>query len=120
MNESLQIPARFRRALERLDGNRELLCEMAAITSEDLPDVIGTTETAIAEGDCDAAAMGLHKLKGMLSTFDAESVVLEIQEMVNEARSSNAEAVRVGYERLTNELEQLVSQINSLASMSTQ
>ena len=90
---------------------------MAAISSEDLPDVISSIEAAIAEDNCEVAALSLHKLKGMLSTFDAGSVALEIQIAVDAARKGNAEEVRIGYQRHKSDIEQLVTEIADLASM---
>jgi len=97
VNNAQNIPPRFRPALERLDGEVSLLCEMAAITAEDLPEVKEATETALEEGDCEQAASGLHKLKGMLSTFDADGVVLDIQEVLDAAHSlAYTEIIRHG------------------------
>lgn len=115
VNNSQQIPARFRAALERLDGNTELLYELAAITAEDLPEVVETTEQAIAKGACDEAAAGLHKLKGMLSTFDADGVALEIQEVLDAARRGNAKEVEQGYSEQKPQIDQLVREIAELA-----
>ena len=99
MSKNQKLPNRFAEAIERLDGDERLLREMAAITSADLPDVIRETEMALAEGDCEHAASGLHKLKGMLSTFESNGVTLEIQEMLDLARKEKAEQAHQEYEQ---------------------
>jgi len=116
VNNAQNIPPRFRPALERLDGEVSLLCEMAAITAEDLPEVKEATETALEEGDCEQAASGLHKLKGMLSTFDADGVVLDIQEVLDAARQGKIDEARKGYREHRGQVEELCGEIEQLAN----
>lgn len=118
MNDPDNLPDRFAEAINRLDGDFGLLCEMAAITCEDLPEVRGKAEAAIAEGDVAETASGLHKLKGMLSTFESEGVTLEIQEMLDSARKGDIGEVRRAYEQHRGELDELICQINGLAEQS--
>ncbi len=115
MNDSLEkIPPRFSPALERLDGNVELLREMAEITSEDLPGVRAEVASAVAAGDCDSARQGIHKLKGMLSTFESDGVTVEIQELLDLSRKRRAAELKTQYESQKAAIAELCDQIAAL------
>jgi hypothetical protein len=88
---------------------------MAAITSADLPDVIKETQAALQVADEAAAASGLHKLKGMLSTFDTRGVTIEIHEMLDLARSQELAEAQKKFVRHKTELDALVNEISSIA-----
>jgi hypothetical protein len=89
---------------------------MALITSEDLPDVIRETETAIEEGNGKQAASGLHRLKGMLSTFESDGVALDIQDMLDAARQRRMAEVQRAYRQHRPDIAELVQQVVKLAS----
>ncbi|NND96135.1 MAG: Hpt domain-containing protein [Pirellulaceae bacterium] len=111
-----EVPARFGSALDRLDGDVGLLREMASITSEDLPEVRAATQRAIDDGDCEQAAAGLHKLKGMLSTFESDGVTLEIQEILDLARRGKIDEVQENYQQQKAAIDELSDQVSELAS----
>jgi HPt (histidine-containing phosphotransfer) domain-containing protein len=112
MNDSLErIPQRFSSALDRLDGNVELLREMAQITAEDLPEVCAEVESAISQGDCDSATQGIHKLKGMLSTFESDGVTLEIQELLDLSRKRRAGELESQFDSKRDAIAELCDQI---------
>ena len=96
MNEQ-QIQSRFGPALKRLDGDVELLCEMAAITAPDCAAVIARVSQAMSESDAEEAARALHKLKGMLSTFDTDGAVLEIQDILDQTRRGRLKEASVSF-----------------------
>ena len=110
-----EIKQRFQDALNRLDGDIELLCEMAAITAPDCPEVIGQIENAFDSEDCEAGARGLHKLKGMLSTFESDGVVIEMQELLELARKNKLEELRRAYGQCRQAILRCVANINELA-----
>ncbi|MCC9602780.1 Hpt domain-containing protein [Stieleria sp. JC731] len=120
MNEQLAVKERFAGALQRLDGDFELLCEMAAVTLPDCPDVIARIQSELEDGDAAKAASSLHKLKGMLSTYETEGVVIEIQEMLAMARRGSVQECKSMFEKelprinaLTEEIQVLCDQANS-------
>lgn len=115
MAEAQGIPAKFGDAVLRLDGDVDLLRDMAMITSEDLPEVKQKTEASIEAGDAKEAASGLHKLKGMLSTFEADGVVLEIQDLLDAARKGAMEEVQEGYRNNREAISELIAEIRALA-----
>lgn len=115
MNNADHVPARFQAAVDRLDGSTELLREMAAITTEDIPHVLAACRSAIDAGQCTLAASHLHKLKGMLSTFESGAVTLEIQELVDLARTGQVAELRVRFTQYRGEINQLIQEIAQLA-----
>lgn len=116
MNRASRIPTRFREAVARVDGNEDLLKQMAEITSEDLPEIQSKTKSEVESGDCEASGKSLHKLKGMLSTFETDGVVLELQEMIQAARRGNMMELQRLYEEHEPRIDELVAQIANLAA----
>ena len=116
VNNSEQLAPRFAEAVARLDGDESLLREMAAITSADLPGVISETDRALRDGNSDQAASGLHKLKGMLSTFETGGVTIEVHEMLELARREEIAEAKRSFDRHSSELDQLVAEITSIAA----
>jgi len=115
VSNSQHVPERFQAAVDRLDGSAKLLREMAAITSEDIPEVMEACEASIHAGECEQAASHLHKLKGMLSTFESEGVTLEIQELVDLARKDRTEELQRGFQRNRDDIDELIEQVAHLA-----
>lgn len=116
MSKTQKLPARFAEAVERLDGDEGLLRKMAAITAADLPEAITETEHAIRDGDVRQAASGLHKLKGMLSTFETSGVAIQIHDMLDLARKGKDSLLRQEYNARKAEIKELASAIASIAS----
>ena len=116
MTDTQQVPARFEEAVARLDGDVGLLREMAAITSEDLPEVWQQINNAIEAGDQQASASGLHKLKGMLSTFESDGVVLDIQELLDSARRGAMDDLKEGFQQHSAAIRELIGEVHRLAS----
>jgi len=116
VNNSEQLAPRFDEAVKRLDGDESLLREMAAITSADLPDVIDETDRALTAGNSEQAASGLHKLKGMLSTFETGGVTIEVHEMLELTRREEVTEAKKSFDRHRSELNELVADITSIAA----
>lgn len=110
-----RVPEWFRAAIERLDGSTDLLREMAVITTEDIPEVMEAAETSIRRGDGDQAASHLHKLKGMLSTFESGGVTLEIQELVDLARHGEIDQLQNGFKRQRGEIDRLIDEVAAIS-----
>jgi HPt (histidine-containing phosphotransfer) domain-containing protein len=69
-------------ALQRVDGDRDLLAEIAAIFLADAPAMLGDLAAAVASRDATALSRAAHRLKGSILTFSAPeaasaAVVLE-------------------------------------------
>ena len=72
-------------ALHALDGERELLSQLATMFVEDAPELLTTLEQAVAAGDCSMARRTTHSLKGLASTFYATPTVELAQRLEHEA-----------------------------------
>lgn len=62
-------------ALTALDGQKELLCELAKIFCEDAPRSLETLESALKTHQKDEAHRAAHSIKGQASTFFAADTV---------------------------------------------
>ena len=114
MNETSNLRERFAHAIERLDGDFELLCDMAALTIPDCPDVMAQIEASFQAENSEAAASALHKLKGMLSTYDSDGVVLEIGEMLALARRNQLKEAAAMYHQELPKIRSLIKEIQGL------
>lgn len=115
MNSQKEVPPRFQAALARLEGHVELLRSLAVITIEDLPEVIKQVDAAVDRGECQQAANDLHKLKGMLSTFESDGVAIEIGDMMELARQQQSAALTAAWESQRAAIAELTAQITGLA-----
>jgi PAS domain S-box-containing protein len=62
-------------ALQRLDGDRELLLELAALFIADGPHLLEALEQALAAGDRAASQRAVHSLQGVLVNFGAQRAI---------------------------------------------
>ena len=115
MSESNSVPPRFQAALDRLDGDLALLRQMASITTEDLPSTVQQIEQAIETQNAEQAAKSLHRLKGMLSTFETDGVMLGVQDLLDTARDGTAETLTTGFAKLRAEIDSLIQAIADLS-----
>jgi PAS domain S-box-containing protein len=62
----------FDKALQTMDGSRELFDEIARLFLEDAPQQMVQIKEALAQGDMEVLRRGAHSLKGMVGVFAAE------------------------------------------------
>ena len=60
-------------ALARLDGDQELLQELAQIFLKESPEILRRLREAVKRGDVEAVAAEAHSMKGSVSTFGVTS-----------------------------------------------
>ena len=72
-------------ALERLDGNRQLLGEMIQFFLEDVPGLVESVKEAIQNKSGGEARRAAHSIKGLAANFGAEQVVNVAQRMESRA-----------------------------------
>jgi len=65
----------FSLALDRLEGDEDLLVEQMEYYLEDSPILIRDIETAVAKGDAKKLEMSAHRLRGLSAGFDADVLV---------------------------------------------
>ncbi|MEL6108451.1 MAG: hypothetical protein AAFU85_20685 [Planctomycetota bacterium] len=114
MNDQ-EIREHFAPALERLEGDIDLLREMAAMTAPDCTTVVKQIRKSVSDGHADNAAKALHKLKGMLSTFDSDGVVLEIQKMLDKTRLGKLAEVGSAFYQQEREINAAIARVRGLS-----
>lgn len=119
MSDSVNIQEQFPEALERLDGDVELLCEMAAVTANDLPKLVLAVEDSTKGDDVDEMTKSLHKLKGVLSTFDSGGLVLSLQELLETARRGKTDDLATEFASQRSEIDTLCHRIQALAKQAS-
>lgn len=73
-------------ALRRLGGDEDLFVELASVVLDDADPEIDRLREAVKAEDFETVATVGHRLKGMLSTFDDDSLTPEIQNLIDSAR----------------------------------
>jgi CheY-like chemotaxis protein len=97
----------WQRALESLDGNRQLLGELIDIFREECPKLRGEIESALAAGDLALLRRAAHTLKGALSHLAAGTALHLAQQMEDLARGQNLPAASRVWPQLQVALDQL-------------
>jgi CheY-like chemotaxis protein len=87
-----ELPAALdrREALQRVEGNLELLAEMVGLFVDEYPSVTAAIEAGLAEGDLEMVASAAHQLKGNLATFAARESAAAAATLEAMARSGDA------------------------------
>ena len=96
------------RALQALDGNMELLKDLASMFVEDAPILLEQLKTALTDDHPRQARSAVHSLKGLVATFFAKTSVEIAQRLEDSAADGNLEMFFNG------ELEQLEECIASV------
>ncbi len=86
----------FAPALDRLGGDEELFIELAVVVLADAEPERCQLVEAVKVNDFETVATSGHRLKGMLSTFDDNSLTPEIQNLIDAARRRDRELTRIG------------------------
>ncbi len=80
----------------------------------DAQDVLTKLTRSIEAGDTASVSVTAHQLKGMLSTFETDSPVTELQELIETARRKDAEATGEQFRSLQPQLAELLAEISEL------
>ncbi len=105
---------RFAAALTRLAGDQNLLSMMAKMATEDAPILLSRMDEALAKPDMESFAQTAHALKGLLSTFETDSPVTDLQDAIDAARKSDVDATKKLDSQLRPRLQTLLSEVESL------
>jgi two-component system sensor histidine kinase/response regulator len=105
-----------RLALERVDGDEELLREVARLFLDDYPRAVAEIREAISSGDARRLEREAHGLKGAAANFGAEPVVaaaLHLEQLGRQGQAAGAEpglaALEAALARLRGDLEALTA-----------
>lgn len=105
---------RFSDALARLSGDEELLVAMASMVVDDAPVIVRELQDQLEQESLTDAATTAHKLKGMCSTFETGSPVLELEDLIHAARSGKADEARATYRSCRPQINELLGEIAAL------
>ncbi len=101
-------------ALAALDGERELLSQLATMFAEDSRELLLALDQAVAAEDSHTARHATHSLKGQAATFFAASVVELAQRLEQEAADGRlAEFHNGGCTQLRQSIETLVQELRA-------
>jgi two-component system, sensor histidine kinase and response regulator len=104
----------FEAALERLDGNRALLGDMAAFFLEDSPDLLVRIRQGLQNGTSDEVRRAAHSLKGLASNFGAERTVQTARAIEKSAEAGDLSRAAGRFAELEQCVDELVGALQSL------
>lgn len=94
-------------ALGRVDGDRELLVEMADLFLDEYPRLLSTLRDAVAQGNAPTAAYAAHTLKGSVANFAAMPAFTAAQKIERIARHGDLTHVQGAFADLEAQLTRL-------------
>jgi two-component system, sensor histidine kinase and response regulator len=102
------VPPGLDDALSRLDGDRQLLRELALVFIEDVPKQRDRLHRAIAVGRSTEIAAAAHSLKGAVANFDSGTAFQCAASIEAAARLEQSEHLHTDLARLDAALDELV------------
>lgn len=102
-------------ALARVEGDRQLLAELAELFAGEGPDLLANIKQAIARGAGDDLARAAHTLKGTVSNFGAQvamSLAMRLEEL---GRAESLHGAELTYASLEAEIGRLSAALNAFA-----
>ncbi len=94
-------------ALERVEGDRELLDELAIIYLGEAANLFVAITRAMEQHDINAATKVAHTIKGASSNFCAQAIFDAAWRFEQMRPSNSPEEIALAYRQLLNELERL-------------
>ncbi len=91
--------------LTRLDGDQDLLCQLADLFITQGPKEMHEVQEALQQGDASRLARAAHKLKGSVIQFNASGVVAAVKELDEVSRGGNLQAAAAAFAKLQPELD---------------
>lgn len=108
-NPSIDLP----QLLERVEQDRELLCELLSIFHEEFPGRYLALQDAVAKGDAQSAVGISHALKGMLSNLAMTKASASAARLEQAGRAGNRETLREAYVDFAKTVEGLLPEVES-------
>lgn len=104
-------------ALAGLDGNRDLLHDLADMFCEDAPIILGELRSALEADDTSAARRAAHSLKGLAATFYAQPTIEQAERLEHEAASGELAPLKEGgVDKLEQCVNALIAELQSRCS----
>lgn len=104
------------KALANLGGDSSLLATLIAIYHEDAPDLMSRLIESVDKQDFDSAKLVAHSLKGILSTFFADSTVSLLAEIEGYCRDRDLANLETSISKLPSLIEAVSQQLRSVAN----
>ena len=104
-----------RRIVADTELTRATLETLAVICAEDAPAMWSKMARQIEQGDLAAYAKSAHAIKGLLSTFETNEPVCEIQSIIDAARDGDEKKAKALHSSLHGSVEKLIGEIDSVA-----
>jgi PAS domain S-box-containing protein len=101
-------------ALSRVDGDRELLVEMAELFLDESPRLLTTLRDAVAHGNAQTAAYAAHTLKGSVANFAATPAFTAAQKIERMARQGDLSQAQAAFADLEAQLKRLEPVLTNL------
>ena len=95
-------------ALERLDGNQELLEKLIEFFLEDYPQLYSRIEKAIAASEAQELERAAHSLQGLAATFNAAPAARAARRLESLGRDGDFTAAQQSLPELRQQLDRLV------------
>ncbi len=103
-----------RAALERVEGNRELLAEMVGLFVEEYPAAADAIAAGLEEGDLEAVASAAHRVRGNLATFGAQTASAAAAEVEAMARAGDRPGTAGAWEHFLDAFARLEPELTAL------
>ena len=91
-------------ALDGVDGDRDLLLEMAVLFLAQCPQLLTEIKACVERADAKGLERSAHKLKGSIGNFGAERVRLAAQQLEEMGRTGSLTEARVIYATMESEV----------------
>ena len=105
------IQNQFPLPLTRLGGDVDIFVELAEVVLEDAPPELVVLRGHLEKRHLPAVATSAHRLKGMLSTFDDDTLTPKMQRLIDTAHAQDDAAVAAAAEDALAEADQLIAQL---------
>jgi two-component system sensor histidine kinase/response regulator len=101
-------------ALERLEGDLDLLCELVQIFLDETPRLANALAEALATGDAKKVQQAAHSIKGSAANLGAMALFEQAQRIELLAREEDLERGEAEYAALQLELRRLETELSRL------
>jgi HPt (histidine-containing phosphotransfer) domain-containing protein len=102
-------------ALEQLDGDRELLCEIAGVFIEDYQSMLTLIKMAIDDRDQEGLQRAAHALKGVIVNFCCTRAAEHSQALEEMGNTGEMSAAVETFSKLEAEIDHLIAALRPIA-----
>jgi HPt (histidine-containing phosphotransfer) domain-containing protein len=107
----LQAPFDINEALDRMDGDRDLLREMAEILLDDVPIQLQAIKDALADDDLEQVTRAAHTLKGAVANLAARAAQQAASQLEQSARDRKTDHLAEDVRAVQREVARLLPEL---------